>query len=349
MTQIRLRLVLLTLGVLTPFGAVANGLPDSGTTPRTWFERYAEARQGPEQTDRSTQVFNVGENGALDLSNISGDVQVTGGGGREIRVEFTKRLRHRDADEAKRLLSELRVELTHTGSRLEVRTVYPRRRGSGERNISASVDYVVRVPDAATVAVRTISGDVVVGQVRGEVRAETVSGDVSVTATPNLALAKTVSGDVTARDIGGTATLTLGTVSGTVVATGLKVRSLECSTVSGDLQLSALQVERLLAKSVSGDIEFGAALARSGRYEFTSHSGDIRIILPDDGAGFELDASTFSGSVRSDVPVTLRGGSGTDRGGDRRSSTRTIRGSYGDASAILSVNTFSGSVVIARK
>jgi DUF4097 and DUF4098 domain-containing protein YvlB len=336
--------VLLALAALVPIEAAANGArPGDGT--RAWFERYAEARQGPEQTDRSSHVFTVGAEGALELSNISGDVRVTGGDGGAIRIEATKRVRHRDADEARRLLSELRVEVTHTGSRVEVRTVYPRRR-SGERNISASVDYVVHVPDGATVAVRTISGDVAVSQVRGEVRAETVSGDVTVTDTPNLALAKTVSGDVTARDIGGAATLTLGTVSGTVVATALKVRSLDCSTVSGDLQLSALQVERLFAKSVSGDIEFGGALARGGRYEFTSHSGDVRIVLPEGGPGFDLDASAFSGSLRSDFPVTLRGGTSAD---DRRSMNRTIRGTYGDAGAILAVKTFSGSVVITRK
>ena len=41
-----------------------------------------------------------------------------------------------------------------------------------------------------------------------------------MTGTPNVALAKTVSGDVTARDIGGAPNLSLGTVSGTVMATG---------------------------------------------------------------------------------------------------------------------------------
>jgi DUF4097 and DUF4098 domain-containing protein YvlB len=139
--------------------------------------------------------------------------------------------------------------------------------------------------------------------------------------------------------------LSLGSVSGTVVASGLKARSLECGSVSGGIQLSDIQVERLLAKSVSGDIQFGAALARGGRYDFGSHSGDIRIILASQ-TGFELDASTFSGSVRSDFPVTMRAdGSGRDR----RDANRTIRGSFGDASAVLSLKTFSGTVVITRK
>jgi DUF4097 and DUF4098 domain-containing protein YvlB len=328
--------------------ALTNGLPGRDDTPRSaWFDRYAEARQGPEQTDRVTQTIKVGADGALDLTNISGDVRVTGTSGSAITIEAVKRVRHRDGEEAKRLLQELRVDITNVGDRVEVRTTYPRRNGGwgGERNSSARVDYTIGVPIGASVAVKTVSGDASVTKVNGEVRAETVSGNVMVTGTPNLAVAKTVSGNVTAKDVEGAANLSLGTVSGTVVASGLKARSLECGSVSGDIQLAEIQVERLVAKSVSGSIEFGTALTRGGRYDIGSHSGDIRIVLASQ-TGFELDASTFSGSVRSDFPVTMRADGGSR---DRRDSNRSIRGSFGDSSAVLSLKTFSGAVVITRK
>jgi DUF4097 and DUF4098 domain-containing protein YvlB len=246
------------------------------------------------------------------------------------------------------LLDELRVEMNNFNGRVEVRSVYPRRRTYGERGISARVDYLIAVPAGVTVSVRSIAGDVLVSSVRGEVRAETVSGDVSVEATPNLAMAKTVSGNVLARDIGGATTLVLSTVSGSVIATGLKVRALEAGSVSGDVKLSGMQVERVEAKSVSGNIEFDAPLVRTGRYEFTSHSGNVRIVISG-GTGFELDADTFSGSVRSDVPVTLRTVGRNEANGRRGTGNRAIRGSYGDASAILSVRSHSGSVVITKK
>ena len=75
--------------------------------------------------------------------------------------------------------------------------------------------------------------------------------------------------------------------------------------MSGNLQLSSLQVERLTAKTVTGDIDFDGALARGGRYEFNAHSGNIRLMLAN-ATGFELDASTFNGNIRSDFPITLR-------------------------------------------
>jgi DUF4097 and DUF4098 domain-containing protein YvlB len=353
MTNIGLPLALaitVTSSVAAGGAATVPVPPLEGRPQSAWLARYAEARQGQEQTATVSRSFAVGADGALDLANISGDVRVTGGGSSEIRVEATKRVRHRDADEARRLLDELRVEMTTIGRRVEVRTIYPRRReGSGERSVSASVDYVVTVPKGASVAVKTISGDVRVAEVAGEIRAEAVSGDVTIATAPNVAVARTVSGDVTVRDAGGASLLTLGTVSGSVIATGVRARTLECGTVSGDLRLSALQVERLQAKSVSGDIEFGATVARGGRYDVTSHSGDIRVTVPGDGPGFELDASTFSGSVRSDLPITLRTDPSAGSARGRGASSRTIRGTYGDASALLSVRTFSGSVVIARQ
>ena len=196
----------------------------------SWLDRYAEARQGPETVEKITQSFPVGDAGALDLTGISGEVRITVGGGRDIKIDATKRVRHRDATEAKRLLGELRVDMTHVGNRLEVRTIYPRTRG-GTRGVSASVDYVIVVPANTSVTTKNISGNILIAGVKGEVRAETISGDVDVSQTPNLAVARTVSGSVKARDIGGATTLTLSTISGSVIATGLKVRALECGSV----------------------------------------------------------------------------------------------------------------------
>jgi DUF4097 and DUF4098 domain-containing protein YvlB len=311
-----------------------------------WFERYQESRQGPEQTERFSQAYKVTADGSLDLQNIAGDVRVTASRGNEIRIDATKRARSRDAGVTRRLLADLRIEVSQVGNRVEVRTIYPRTQG---RNTSASVDYVISVPPSAMVTVKTISGDVSVADVKGEVRAETVSGSVDCSATPNLATAKTISGDVRARGITTTGTLALGTVSGSVIASALEARAIEAGTVSGSVQLTNVRADRVLAKSMSGDVEFDARLAKGGRYEFHSHSGNVRVMLADP-SGFELDASSFSGSIRSDFPVTLRTTGGTNQDRNRRGNRNSaIRGTFGDASAVLSVRSFSGNVVISRK
>ena len=327
-------------------GGSLRAAPGDDNPRAAWLERFQESRQGPEQTERFSQTYKVTGDGMLDLQNIAGNVRVTGARGNEIRIDATKRVRSRDENQTRRLLADLRIEVSHVGNRVEVRTMFPRSSG---RNTSASVDYVIAVPSGAVVNVKTISGDVSVAEVKGEVRAETVSGSVDVSATPNLASAKTISGDVRARGITTGGTLTLGTVSGSVIASALEARVIEAGTVSGNVQLTNVRAERVQAKSVSGDIEYESRLVKGGRYEFNSHSGNVRVFLTQP-SGFELDASSFSGTIRSDFPVTLRSTTGANGDRNRRGNRNTaIRGTFGDASAVLSVRSFSGNVIITRK
>ena len=271
---------------------------------------------------------------------------MTGGSGAEIKIEATKRVRHRDPEEAKRLLAALRIDVNNFNGRVEVRTIYPRR-GSFGNNISASVDYVIAVPAGrdrfAQVDLRRHQRHQRQGRSARRDRQRRRQHQ-------RHAERRDRQDDLRRRHARRTSaaqtTLVLSTISGTVLGTGLKVRALEAGSVSGNVRLVGSEVERLEAKSVSGNIEFDAPLAKGGRYEFTSHSGNVRIMLSGN-TGFELDADTFSGSVRSDVPVTLRAMGRTEQ--NRRGSNRAIRGSYGDASAFLSVRSHSGSVVITKK
>src|SRR6187402_2043092 len=142
LTPLMLALALIASASPASAAVTLRGIvPEDG--PRAgWFERYSEQRQGPEQIEKVTQTYKVGEGAALDLSHLSGDIRVTGGGGNEIKIEATKRVRHRDPEQAKRLLEALRIDFNNFNGRIEVRTIYPRR-GSFGNNVSASVDYVI--------------------------------------------------------------------------------------------------------------------------------------------------------------------------------------------------------------
>ncbi|HOC19817.1 MAG TPA: DUF4097 family beta strand repeat-containing protein, partial [Vicinamibacterales bacterium] len=126
-----------------------------------------------------------------------------------------------------------------------------------------------------------------------------------------------------------------------------QVRGLSAETVSGELRLANVSGDRVGAKSVSGGVDFSGPLAQGGRYEMKSHSGDVRVAVAND-AGFELEATSFSGNVRSDLPVTI-GGPGREavRTGGR--GRQAMRGVHGDGSAFLSLTTFSGSIVVTKR
>ena len=203
-----------------------------------------------------------------------------------------------------RSADEPRLETTQVGNRVEVRA-----RGSRSGRTRGSIDLTVVVPADAAVSVRSVSGDVDLTGVTGDVRLESVSGSIVLAKAGNVALAKTVSGGVTVRDSTTTGTLMISSVSGAVLANGVRASALEASSVSGAIRLSAVAAERVGAKTVSGVVEYGGPLAGGGRYELTSHSGDVVVRLPA-GAGFDLAADTFSGRLTSDFPVTLRSSRG---------------------------------------
>ena len=288
------------------------------------------------QVERSTETLPLDPGGQLDLSNIAGDITVTGGSGREVVLEVTKRAGRRNNQSA---LADVQVDIDARSSRIEVRTRYPR----NNRRARISVSYDVTVPRDARVALRSVSGDIVLTDVDGEVRVETVSGEVEIQRADQLATAKSVSGDVQLREISTDGLLEASTVNGDLEARHVSGRRLSLQTVSGDLELAGMVFGRTDIETVSGDVDYAGDLAADGRYSFNAHSGDVRLVLSDE-VGFELEASSFSGSVRSDLPVVLDGLNANNN--ERRS--RNVVGTFGDGSALLEISTFSGDIVITR-
>src|SRR5215831_11055262 len=112
----------------------------------------------------------------------------------------------------------------------------------------------------------------------------------------------------------------------------VSARRIDAGSVSGGLRLEDIQSERVSAHTTSGGISMAGPLAKNVRCDLKSMSGDVRLVLAGN-TGFELDASSFSGEIRAaEFPITLHGGT----------SRHSIRGTYGDGSAVLNLSTFSG-------
>lgn len=332
------------LAVSVSVGMAAEPFDENGS--RGWLsvadqKRYQESAQGGEQVDRFSRAIKLGRTGVVDLSNTAGNVVVTGGGGDEIRIEAVKRVRHRHPAEAKRQLAEIRIEVAEFGTRVEIRTVYPKR----TRTVAGTVDYTVEIPFAAGATIRTVSGNVRVTNVRGKLRLESTSGSITTSSAARLASVKSASGDVEITDSASEGEMTVITGSGDLTATRLTARAVVLESVRGDITLRDLQCRRASVKSMSGRIEYTGSLARKARYEMNSHSGDVRFALTD-RSGFEVEASTFSGNVRSDFPLTVFSEPNADDLALRRRRNRSIRGSYGDAGTFLSLQSFSGDIIV---
>lgn len=275
--------------------------------------RDRSADRGPEYTESFTRTVKLGQKGTVDLTTIAGDVTVTAGGGDDVKIDAVKRVRGGNPNDARARLQASDVQVDQRPGLLEIRTE------SRGRTSFAAIDYRLTVPSGTSLTLRTVSGDVTIANVRGDIRANSVSGDVTLR--------------------------------------GSRAHDVDLQTVSGTLHVDAPDTDRVRLQSVSGDIEYAGKLSRNGRYDLQTHSGDIRLHAPDT-AGFDLEASTFSGDISSEYPVTLRGAVGNGGGGvsfDRGQLLvgggpgHSIRGSFGDASAVLTLRTFSGSIAITKK
>ncbi len=297
---------------------------------------------GPEQTERVSKTFKVGRTGSLYLVNVSGDVVINSGSGDDIVVNAVKRVRQ--GSDAQQQLNAVSVDMSQQGSRVDVRTRYP----EGGGNYRASVDYTVTVPAGTMLDLHSTSGDIRVTGVKGVLRADCTSGDIHVDGADSIEQVKTVSGDISVADSGGT-DVRVSNYSGDLTLRNVKARSLDVTTISGEARLTEVTAERAAVKTLSGDVQYNGPFARGGHYEFSAHSGDVRLIPAANSAGFEIDARTFSGDVRCDLPLTL---SRTEvpaapaTGWMQRHVRHEIKGVYGDGSALITVHTFNGDVIV---
>jgi hypothetical protein len=345
--------VLLTLAVLMPRGAAAQVYPEriiARERVRAVVTAYQQRRDSnnnrEEQVERTTRTLKLGANGVLGLGNIAGDIVVTRGAGSDATVEIVKTARGQNANDVREMLQLVQVEVTERNGRADVRTRYPgseERRNNNRRNFSVSVAYNVSAPAGTRLSIESISGNVKVTDIKGDVSANTISGDLRISGAARVSGAKTISGVVEIVDVQSDGPIETGSVSGDVLLRRVTARRIDASSVSGHIKLEELECDRVSANTTSGSVAFTGPLVRNGRYELNAFSGEIRMILTG-STGFEIDANSFSGEIRPEMAITTRGSDGGRRG--RRT---TLNGTYGDGSAILDLTTFSGSIVISKR
>ncbi|HEV2912401.1 MAG TPA: DUF4097 family beta strand repeat-containing protein [Pyrinomonadaceae bacterium] len=174
-----------------------------------------------------------------------------------------------------------------------------------EGGCNAFSDVELNVPRGAIVQLQTRNGDIEVQDV-AEARVETQSGSIDLERISRLVEAKCLSGDINLKDSSGR--VVLGSVSGSVEASN--VRSInpgddfDAGTVSGDVMLDRVGHAQVHAKSVSGSVNMSGPLARGGRYDFKTMSGDVTLSLPGDSS-FKVNAKvSHGGEIISDFRIT---------------------------------------------
>lgn len=236
----------------------------------------------------------------LMVSTGSGNIQLTRGSGNQVHiVGHVKANWGGDPDEVRQIADHPPIE--QTGNIVRV--------GEMHRNLhNISISYEIEAPANAALNASSGSGNVTDDGVGENANLHTGSGNIHATA------------------LGGG--FSVGTGSGTIYAEQAGEGDVKASTGSGNIELRDLR-GGLIAHTGSGNIKLGGTPASPWRVQTGSGNVEFWPAV----AGFNLNASTGSGDIRSDRPITMQVGN-----------RHHISGSLGSGGPEVHISTGSGDI-----
>ena len=277
----------------------------------------------------------------LELTNASGDVDITGSSDGKVHVRGEVRVSGRGFGNPRKRLDDTVANppIEQKGDTIRIGKEF-----SSLRNIS--IAYTIQVPHATEISASVASGAQTIRGVRGPVKVQAASGSIRVEKIDRDAQLTTASGSVSASDVGDD--VRISTASGSV----------DVSNTKGDVRVNALAGVirvvrpggRVEADTASGNVEIQGASndvkahAASGRvsvqgdpgansyWELKTVSGGVQLSVPA-AANFHLSAQAVSGEIRTDIPIMVE-----------EQGKHLLRARMGNGGARVDVQTVSGEI-----
>jgi DUF4097 and DUF4098 domain-containing protein YvlB len=221
-----------------------------------------------EVTQEFHRTVPLSPDGRVSLSNINGDVEITGWNKNEVQIDALKTARDQQR------LDEAQIEVNASANTVEIETHYPQ---NHTNNNPASVHYTLHVPQNARIGkVELVNGGLTVQKITGEIDANLVNGKLR------------------ASDLSGTADLA--TVNGSIDAdyTSLSnVREIKLKSVNGsvDLLLPQSPNAEVSASTVNGGISTDFPLTVKGHWVGKNMSGTLG------NGGVHIELNNVNGSI----------------------------------------------------
>ena len=221
-----------------------------------------------EVTQEFHKTVPLSADGRVSLSNINGDVEITGWNKNEVQIDAVKTARDQQR------LDEARIDVNAGSSSVKIETHYPSHLFN---NNPASVHYTLHVPQNARLdKIDLVNGSLTVQQLSGDIEANLVNGKVR------------------ASDLAGTADLA--TVNGSVEAnyTALNnVREIKLKSVNGAVNLLLPQSPNadVSASTVNGSISTDFPLTVKGHWVGKNMSGTLG------SGGVHIELENVNGSI----------------------------------------------------
>jgi DUF4097 and DUF4098 domain-containing protein YvlB len=180
-----------TLGILSLFsGLLLVGAAAHAVTLKDRFDQTVPLRPGSE----------------VRLTNINGGVTFEAWDRSEVRIEAEKRVKAGSDEAARKLMSQIRIEVANTPAGLRIDTRLPKREeggilaqlfnGSGDVNMDVS--YKIHVPRHVALDIESSNGGITVTGTEGNANLKTTNGGITVVRLAGSLKAETTNGGIDA-------------------------------------------------------------------------------------------------------------------------------------------------------
>jgi DUF4097 and DUF4098 domain-containing protein YvlB len=277
----------------------------------------------------------------LELTNASGDVDITGSSDGKVRVHGDVRVSGMGFGDPQQRLDET---LANPPIEQKSDTIRIGKKMSGLRRLS--IAYTIQVPHDTEVSVTVASGAQAVRGVRGPVKMRAASGSIRVEKIDRDAQLTTASGSVSANDVGDdvrvssasgsiNVTNTKGDVRVNAIAGTIQVlrpgARVETDTASGAIDIQGASND-VKAHAASGRVSVQGNPAANSYWELKTVSGSVLLKVPA-SANFHLSAQAVSGEIRTDIPIMIE-----------EQGKRVLSARMGSGGARVDVQTVSGEI-----
>ncbi|MDQ3283587.1 MAG: DUF4097 family beta strand repeat-containing protein [Acidobacteriota bacterium] len=238
------------------------------------------AASAAEFTETVDRTFDVRPGASVTLSNVNGAVTISAWDQPRVRVIARKRVES-NADNAKAVLGELRIDMQPRNGGLAITTKYPNRDGGFldwlfGKNVDAQVRYELTVPRSMSLDVENVNGGIHVFDVSGKHELATTNGKIEVARCAGSLDASTTNGAITAE-----------------LTNVQKGAPLRFSTTNGriDVKLPASVAVDVDADTTNGRIQSDLPIA-------TTQFGDNSLRGSINGGGTPLKLRTTNGGIQ---------------------------------------------------
>ena len=242
----------------------------------------AGAQERERTAPQTDQTVAAARGTRLSINNFAGEVVIRTWDRDAVRVQA----RHAARD-------KVDVQTTQTGIVVQSRP---------SRGV-ASFDYEITAPSWIAVRVDGTYTFVSVEGAQGEVSAQTVRGDIVIKGGTGFVTARSIEGEVIVD--GARGRINLSSVNEGIRITGAS-GDIVAETTNGAIRMTSVESRSVEVGTINGDVSYSGTIADDGRYRFTTHNGNVTVIVPaTSNATFSV--RTYQGSFHSTLPVKAVG------------------------------------------